>query len=74
MRKFGLLGGLSWLSTVYYYRELNKEVNRHFNDNVNPHLYVVNLNQREIHDLQKADDWQKIASILIETGKELESV
>jgi aspartate racemase len=53
---------------------LNKEVNRHFNDNVNPHLYVVNLNQREIHDLQKADDWQKIASILIETGKELESV
>ena len=74
MRKFGLVGGLSWLSTIDYYRELNKEVNRHFNDNVNPRLCVVSLNQKEIHDLQKADDWQTIAGILIEAGKELQSV
>lgn len=74
MRKFGLFGGLSWLSTIDYYRELNKAVNRHFKGNVNPRLYVVNLNQKEIHDLQKAGDWQKISRILIETGKELESV
>lgn len=74
MRKFGLIGGLSWLSTIDYYRELNKDVNRYFNDNVNPRLYIVNLNQKEIHDLQKVDDWHKISRILIEAGKELESI
>jgi aspartate racemase len=74
MKKFGLLGGLSWLSTIDYYRELNMAVNQHFKSNINPRLYVVNLNQKEIHDLQKAGDWQKISHILIKTGRELESL
>jgi hypothetical protein len=28
MKKIGLVGGISWTSTVYYYRYINEEVNR----------------------------------------------
>lgn len=74
MRKFGLIGGLSWHSTADYYRELNKAVNRFYGSNVNPPLYIINLNQKEIHDLQKANNWPKIGEILIKAAKELESI
>lgn len=74
MRKFGLIGGTSWHSTVDYYRELNKTVNQLYNNNTNPPLYLANLNQNEIHKLQQADEWQAISKILIAKCQELESI
>lgn len=74
MRKFGLIGGTSWHSTVDYYRELNKTVNQRYNNNTNPPLYLANLNQNEIHKLQQAGEWQIISEILITKCQELESI
>ncbi len=74
MRKFGLIGGTSWHSTVDYYRELNKTVNQQYSNNTNPPLYLANLNQNEIHKLQQEDEWQAISEILITKCQELESI
>lgn len=74
MRKFGLIGGTSWHSTVDYYRELNKTVTQRYNNNTNPPLYLANLNQSEIHKLQQADEWQAISEILTTKCQELESI
>lgn len=74
MRKFGLIGGTSWMSTIEYYKQLNQAVNQCFKSNVNPPLYLSNLNQNAIQSLQDAGDWQAIANILIEKCRELESI
>jgi len=74
MHKFGLLGGTSWYSTVDYYSALNKATNDHFGDNTNPPLYLVNMNQKHIHDLEKADDWHGVGDILSSAAQELQSI
>lgn len=74
MNKFGLLGGTSWYSTVDYYSALNKAVNDRFGNNTNPPLYLVNMNQKRIHDLQKADDWHGVGDILSSAAQELQSI
>lgn len=74
MRKFGLLGGTSWHSTIDYYRALNEKINTHFGGNVNPPLYIANLNQAEIHRLQQHDDWAGIGDILVNKCRELELI
>ena len=49
MKKIGLIGGLSWQSTVEYYRVINEESNRRLGgglDTVECILYSVNLTQK----------------------------
>lgn len=72
MKKFGLIGGTSWHSTIEYYRAINQVVNNHFCDNTNPPLIVYTLNQSQIHKLQRQGDWNTIANILIEAAQSLE--
>ncbi|HYL01556.1 MAG TPA: amino acid racemase [Steroidobacteraceae bacterium] len=63
MKMLGLIGGTSWHSTVEYYRYINQAVNDYYGNNTNPPLMVYDLNQRQIHDLQLQDEWDKIADI-----------
>jgi len=72
MRKFGLIGGTSWHSTAMYYSTINRIVNERFSDNTNPPLRLVSLNQKQVHDLQRADDWEGIADLFAGAGRELE--
>ncbi|GAU07328.1 aspartate/glutamate racemase family protein [Desulfoplanes formicivorans] len=74
MEKIGLIGGLSWRSTVEYYSRINTQVNLHYGDNTNPPLRIININQREMHDLQRNNDWDTIAKIIISASKELQAV
>ncbi|QCB47282.1 amino acid racemase [Hydrogenophaga sp. PAMC20947] len=74
MKKFGLIGGTSWNSTVDYYALINKLINDHHGDNTNPPLRVVSLNQKAIHDLQRSDDWDAIADIAGAAALELQGI
>lgn len=72
MKSFGLIGGLSWHSTVEYYGTINRAVNQHFGNNTNPSLYLASLNQHEIHQLQKEGDWLAITDIIVAAARKLE--
>ena len=72
MRKFGLIGVTSWHSTVEYYAMINRLINDRQGDNTNPPLRIVSLNQKQIHDLQRSDDWDFIADIFINAALELQ--
>lgn len=74
MNKLGLIGGTSWHSTVEYYAMLNQAVNDYYGDNTNPPLRLINLNQKQIHDLQRSNDWGTIADIFVEAALELQRV
>ncbi|MGK6341159.1 aspartate/glutamate racemase family protein [Chryseobacterium sp. DT-3] len=71
LRKLGLIGGLSWHSTVEYYIYLNQIINDHFSNNTNPPLVLLNLDQNHIHALQRLDNWDIIATMLIEACHQL---
>jgi len=74
MRKLGLIGGTSWHSTVEYYATINRFINDRHGDNTNPPLRIISLNQKQIHDLQRSDDWDAIADIFIRAALELQGV
>jgi aspartate racemase len=64
MKPFGLIGGTSWHSTVEYYKNIHKQVNHFFGNNTNPTLYIISINQHNIHQLQTNQDWKSIAGII----------
>lgn len=74
MKKFGLIGGTSWHSTIDYYAQINRRVNQHHGDNTNPPLCLISLDQKQVHDLQRAGDWDAIAGIFVSAALELQGL
>ena len=72
MKSLGLIGGTSWHSTIDYYKFINESVNEHFGNNTNPPLLVFTMNQAQVHQYQKENNWTGIADMLIEGGKRLQ--
>ncbi len=64
MKKLGLLGGLSWVSTIDYYRYINEGINARlgglqFAECV---IYSLNFGELQTHGW---DDWERTHSILL---------
>lgn len=64
MRPLGLVGGISWYSTVDYYRDINKGVNDFYGNNTNPPLLVDTIDQHRVHELQAKNEWPEIARMI----------
>lgn len=73
MRSVGLIGGMSWHSTLEYYRRINQAVNARHGDNTNPPLLLDNLDQHEIHRLQGLGRWDGIEAMLLRSGSRLQA-
>lgn len=73
MRCLGLIGGTSWHSTVEYYSAINQAVNDHFGNNTNPPLVIANVNQADVHQFQRDNNWRKVAQVFVEAAKRLEA-
>jgi aspartate racemase len=72
MKTLGLIGGLSWHSTVEYYSYINQMINDEFGNNTNPPLLLYNINQNLIQRLQRENKWDSIAFILIDASTKLQ--
>lgn len=73
MKKIGLIGGLSWESTAYYYQFINQMIRDKRGGFNSACCMIDSLNFEEIIQLQKNEDWSPIAEILIESARRLES-
>lgn len=72
MKKIGLVGGISWSSTIDYYRIINEETNRiagglNFADCL---IYSVNFNR--FHTCNAAYDWDGSFALLSDAALQLE--
>ncbi len=72
MKKIGLVGGISWSSTIDYYRIINEETNRiagglNFADCL---IYSVNFNR--FHTCNAAHDWDGSFALLSDAALQLE--
>ena len=66
MRTIGLLGGMSWESTVPYYQIINRKVAEALGGLHSAKLLLYSVDFHEVEQLQHADRWNDAASILAE--------
>jgi aspartate racemase len=72
MKTIGLLGGMSWESSLEYYRLLNQLVRQRLGGMHSVRCILYSLDFAEIEELQMRDDWDKAAEILIKAAQGLE--
>ncbi len=72
MKKIGLIGGLTWLSTLDYYRLLNQMVNEKAGGSETAEIILYSVNFGEIKKLTEACDWNGIAEIIISAAIKIE--
>jgi len=73
LRKLGIIGGLSWISTRAYYERINKFVQKRSAPMASPPLLIESLDYAPIAAAKNADDWDSIAAALVESARRLES-
>lgn len=73
MRKLGLIGGMSWVSTAMYYEQINKGVSRRLGGLSSAPLLIESLDFGEIARLQAEQQWDVLARQLADSAKRLEA-
>jgi aspartate racemase len=72
MRTIGIIGGLSWPSTIDYYRVINEQVNQRLGGAEAGKIIVYSFNFGEIRELTLQDDWATITVKVSEVARKLE--
>ena len=73
MKTIGLLGGMSWESTVSYYRALNEGVKAALGGFHSAKICLYSVDFAEIERLQHAGDWDATAEILSRAARNVEA-
>jgi aspartate racemase len=73
MKTIGLIGGMSWESSVSYYRLVNTEVKRRLGGLHSAQVLMYSVDFAPIEALQHQGDWDGAAAILIDAARRLES-
>lgn len=72
MRKLGLIGGMSWVSTGAYYTRINRLVQKHSQPFASAPMLIESLDFLELHGLRDAADWKRAAEVIKTSAKRLE--
>lgn len=72
MKTIGLLGGMSWESTVTYYQIVNKAVKQELGGFHSAKVLLYSVDFAEIEKCQADGDWEKSGDILSEAAENLE--
>jgi len=73
MKTIGLLGGISWQSTLSYYRAINDGVNNILGGLHSAKIAMYSVDFAPLEKLQHTGDWAAVAKILIEAAKSIEA-
>ena len=73
MKTIGLLGGMSWKSTVTYYQIINQEIKSRLGGLHSAKLFLYSVNFEEIERLQHQGQWNQAATILTQAAKQIET-
>ena len=72
MKTIGLIGGMSWESTVTYYQIINEAVKKQMGGLHSAKILLYSVDFSEIEECQSAGEWDKSAGILAQAAKGLE--
>lgn len=72
MATLGLLGGMSWESTIPYYRVVNETVRERLGGHHSAPLLLYSVDFAAIEALQARGDWEAAGRLLVDAGAALE--
>jgi aspartate racemase len=72
MKTIGLIGGMSWESSIEYYRIINKTTKAKLGGLHSAKSLMVTVDFAEIEKLQHEDRWDEAAQILVKCAQDLE--
>lgn len=72
MKTIGLIGGMSWESSIEYYRIINQSVREKLGGVHSAKCVMVSVDFAEIERLQHQGKWKETGDILIKSAKSLE--
>lgn len=73
MRRLGLLGGMSWESSIQYERIINELVRERLGGTASADLLIRSFNFAEIEALQQAGRWDEAGRLLAEAAAHLQA-
>jgi aspartate racemase len=72
MKKIGLIGGMSWESSLVYYKIMNEKVRDIFGGFHSCNLVMESVDFALIEKLQHKNDWKSLCKLMVESAKNLE--
>ncbi|MGX5730338.1 aspartate/glutamate racemase family protein [Pseudoxanthomonas beigongshangi] len=72
MKTIGMLGGMSWESTVPYYRLINQRVQERLGGLHSARILLYSLDFQEIERLQHAGEWDHAGELLADAARRLQ--
>lgn len=72
MKTIGLIGGMSWESTITYYQVINETVKKHRGGLHSAKILLYSVDFEEIERCQSSGDWNKAAALLTDAAQRLE--
>jgi aspartate racemase len=72
MKTLGLIGGMSWESTVPYYREINQTVKESLGGLHSAKIILYSVDFAEVEHLQATGQWDTAGTMLADIARQLE--
>ncbi len=72
MKTLGLIGGMTWHSTVDYYKLINEGVQRRLGGSHSAALVLVSVDFGPVEDMQNRGDWTAMGSLMAGAARSLE--
>ncbi len=72
MKTIGMIGGMSWESTVTYYQLINEYVKRKLGGLHSAKILMYSVDFAEIEEYQAKNEWEKSAEVLGDAARNLE--
>ncbi len=73
MKTIGLIGGMSWVSSLEYYRIINERINTKLGGLHSAKIIMISLDFKEILNLADQNKWLELEQIIIDAAKKLEN-
>ena len=73
MRTIGLIGGMSWHSTLEYYRIVNERVAERRGGHASARIVLESMDFSVIRECQTSGDWDRAGVLLAEAGRHCEA-
>ncbi|MGN7832261.1 aspartate/glutamate racemase family protein [Pseudoxanthomonas sp. 22568] len=72
MKTIGMLGGMSWESTVPYYRLINQRVQERLGGLHSARILLYSVDFHDIERLQHAGEWDRAGALLADAARRLQ--
>jgi aspartate racemase len=73
LKTIGLIGGMSWESTVPYYRQINETIKERLGGLHSARIILYSVDFHDIERLQHAGDWEAAGAMLADAARSLKA-